>query len=477
MKRHFSVAVAIVAVLSLLAGAASARAQCPFAMRSQVQMQMQWQMQMQSQQYNINWQQQAMMQAQMQMRMQPRFNFNMFNQRACFPQQNFAQFQNMHAQQFMHTFRPTLNLHQVTTAMPRFNLQRQNLTSHLLQLRMTVPFGHGGVARPNLFLTQHAVPQHRFVPAVHFQPRTNLLATPRLGHTAGIVRVGLQRPNTIWRPGAQTNNTLMRVAAGARTNALMRVNRTPPARFQQRITNNIQHRASVKLRITTTMTCGNCHMTPPNRPTLVLAPPRFPDLAAMVPPMVPDIARRRPPVVNVPVVLPPVVNVPQLPALARVPLADPAAVVRIPARNPDLARTASPKDDRPTLSRTPALPSLSSTSSSPSMRTTSPTGSPKPKNTTPSAEGTDMSQPPELPPLAGEITQTTFRRSSDAAPPRATAPKDEALLPADLKHPPALPSLTPPPPSIPVAVTVGRPRAPSLAEVLSQPPALPALRP
>jgi hypothetical protein len=480
MKRHFSVAVPVVAMLSLLAGAAPARAQmCPWGMRSQVQMQLQWQTQMQQQQYNINWQQQAMMQAQMQMRMQPHFNINLFNQRAFFPQQNFAQLQNLHAQQVFHTFRPVLNLHQTTNLIPRFGLQRQNLTAHLTQLHLRLPIGpRFGMPRPNLFLTHRTINQQRFIPTFRLQQRTNLLATARLQQQTNIARIGQQRLTMIRRPGMQANTPLMRLAAGARPSAMMKLSRTPPARFQQTITaRNVQHRPSVKLLITTTMTCGKCHMTPPNRPTMVLALPRGPDLFAAAAPVLPDVARlRRPPVVNIPVALP--VRVPQLPALARVPVVDLPALVRIPARRPELDEITLPREDRPSLSRAPALPSLSSASRSSSVAKASPQVPSTMKTTTQSrAQRTDLSQPPELPPLAGEITQVALHRVSDAPPPRVAAPQDEALLPDDLRRAPALPSLVPPPPAVPVAVPVAKAKTPSLAEVLSQPPALPALRP
>jgi hypothetical protein len=481
MKRLFCGAAPCLAVALLLGAAAPVGAQmCPFSMRSQVQMQMQWQMQAQQQQYMMNMQQQAMRSAQLQMNAQMNFNHGMMLNHRIVPPLHQVHFQHPVTPHLVHTFHPTIHMQQVRHVTPHVTFHQQTHIAHITRAHIIHPVGHR-IGHPHLIRTHQTVVQHRVVPQLHLHQRTTTHLTTHLNHQTRIVHVAQPRRNDIHRPARHLTTQTRHNTATAKTHVSVATKHTPPAKHQETLTKtDTNHKASLRIRMSTTMTCGNCHMTAPQRPSLVLMPPRGPDVIALVPPIVPDLGQLRLPVPADIAAVKPRLKKPQGPAGPdRIPVADAPPLLRIPAgQMPPLTGTPAGKGDTTTsLSRQPALPSLSSATTSPSMKLVEKISSCVAQQPAESQTAqTDVTQPPQLPALAGEIMQVALQPGATEAKDRIVA-IEAALVPDDLRGPPPLPALVPPGPSMPVEVAVAKTRTPSLAEIVGQAPPLPPLRP
>jgi hypothetical protein len=488
-------------------------------MQAQVQMQMQWQSQAHQQQYTMLMQQQAMHAAQMQMHTQFAMQHTMTMQRQLIPPQHLVHFQQVISQ---HTQAPQANH---LTAQQTLMCNVRRTCSGPGNGPGNGPGGPGGpgfgpvgpgngpgngpgkgpvvrgpvnigpVRGPGI-VAIHPVGRARngFDPvAVHQaqvmrQPRfqqpqqavARLAPQPQPQPAPTIVHVA-QRRIDVQQPGRQL--TIQRpqttVTAQARVNLTMQ--QAPPVTHQQQLTRtDITHRPSVRMRITTTMTCGTCHVTAQQQPTLVLTPPaRAPQIIAVNPPILPELVLL--PAQMPEVILPaPDKEAVKKPKKQAVPARKPGVeVAQKPARNPELGIT-PPKKETATssLSRTPALPPLREITSSPSMRSTEQLSSLLPARTPamPHSQA-EILGPPQLPTLSGEIMQVILSRPAQEAVKIARVPLEDTVTPQEIHTHPALPALTPAGPSVPVEVAIAKSRTPSLAEIVSQAPALPALRP
>jgi hypothetical protein len=485
MKRLIGGGTPILAAALLLAGAAPVHAQmCPFGMRAQVQMQMQWQVQAHQQQYAMTMQQQAMHALQMHMHTQTAMHHTMQMNRQVVPPQHLVHFQNVSTPHVVHNFRPVVHTHQTNHVTAQVSLEHQTHLAQLTRMHIIHPTGHGpGIAHPHVSVTHQTVAQHRVVPQIHLHQHTTQHLTTHLQHEARIVHVNQPRRHDIHQPGQQHTTVTHHTTATTKTQVSVTAKHKPPAKHEEHLTHtDTHHKASLKIRMSVTMTCGNCHVTAPQRPTLVLNPPRAPNIVALVPPILPDFVLGGGPMPPDLVAAKPRPKKPQGPGKPdRIPAGDDKPLRRIPARDlpgPNGIPAGGTNDTATTMVGQPSLPSLSSGSTSSSMKSVDQlTSWLSPKSAASPGTIADVARPPALPPLAGEIMQVALQPAGTEVTRSGIVAGEEPLVPDDLLTHPPLPALVPPGPSFPMEMAVAKMRTPSLAETVAQAPPLPLLRP
>lgn len=429
----------LLAVLVLgVAVPTQARAQCPFSMRYQMQLQMQWQQQMHQQQLMQAYQQRLM-------------------------QQQMVQQQRMAHQFAMHAHV------QRTPATTQVNWQHiaQQQQRLQMQARMQVTWSRHVTTR-----TQHwAVAPHgpgrgvphvqrfsRTIQQVHLRPHVAL----RMNLTRQVRTVVQRRPVITQRPGTtRMQLTARHIArpqqqARPRPQQITHTNNRPVARKQA------QHKPVIQARVSVSMTCGSCHHTQPNRPTMVSLPPNM-GLPGWRPQ--PFLPIARPVIFNPGLVRLPIL--PQLPDLGPIALRPPAMPPlkgKVAARPPAALARGPIAPQRPGEVR--GIDQIASPFKPPLEHTTAWPGESVGRSKIAKLE---VARAPALPPLEGTIAKVVSLASPVEKPVDLTS--KTLLRLEDLERAPALPQLSQRAPLLSLEEpTAGPIKVPLVVVVLRAPP-------